>query len=78
MTMRNDPIIEEVHRTRREHAKRCNYDLATMFEDVRKREAKRSNLVDLRPLDPALPCVAEEHATCGVAERKVRRSASTR
>ncbi len=30
-----DPIVEEVHRIRREYAARFNGDLAAMFEDAR-------------------------------------------
>jgi hypothetical protein len=60
--MRKDPIVEEIHRIRREHAKRFNYDLNAIFADIRKREADRKNLSTLQPVKPALPCVAEERA----------------
>ena len=45
--MRTDPIVDEIHRIRRAHAKRFNYDLSAIFADIRKRQAKRKNLVDL-------------------------------
>ena len=34
-----DPIIEEIHETRREIAKRFNYDIAKISEDARRRQA---------------------------------------
>lgn len=33
-----DPIVEEVRRAREAHAKRFNYDLDAICEDLRKRE----------------------------------------
>ena len=40
-----DPIIEEIHETRREIAKRFNYDIGKITEDARRRQA-----LDGRPL----------------------------
>ena len=34
-----DPIIEEIHATRREIAKRFNYDIRQLSEDARGRQA---------------------------------------
>ena len=36
---RVDPIIEEIHETRREIAKRFNYDIHQISEDARRRQA---------------------------------------
>ena len=36
-----DPIIEELHRIREEHAKKFNYNLRAMFDDLKQQE-KRS------------------------------------
>lgn len=33
-----DPIIEEIHETRREIAKRFNFDIAKISEDARRRQ----------------------------------------
>lgn len=33
-----DPIIEEIHRYRREHAEKFDYDLDAMFADLLKRQ----------------------------------------
>lgn len=33
-----DPIIEEIHQTRREIAKRFNYDIRQISEDARRRQ----------------------------------------
>ena len=37
---RPDPIIDEIHRLREEHAAKFNYDAAQIVEDIQK-EAKR-------------------------------------
>ena len=34
-----DPIIEEIHETRREIAKRFNYDIRKISEDAKRRQA---------------------------------------
>ena len=34
-----DPIIEEIHETRREIAKRFNFDIRQISEDARRRQA---------------------------------------
>jgi hypothetical protein len=60
--MKKDLIIEEIHKVREEHARKFNYDLHAMFEDIREREAKRENLSTLKPVQPALSRVAETHA----------------
>ena len=33
-----DPIVEEIHRYREEHARRFNYDLRAMGEDLQRRQ----------------------------------------
>ena len=40
----NDPIVDEVCRVRDAHAARFNYDLDTIFQDIKERE-KKSGLV---------------------------------
>lgn len=35
-----NPIIEEIHRYRAEHAKKFGYDLKRIFEDVRSRQGQ--------------------------------------
>jgi hypothetical protein len=60
--MRKDPIVEEIHKIREAHAKRFNYDLKAIFDDIRKKEARRKNVVDLSREKRAEPCVAEEPA----------------
>lgn len=61
--MRTDPIVDEIHRIRRAHAKRFNYDLSAIFADIRKRQAKRKNLVDLSRAEQSVSRVAESPAT---------------
>ena len=37
--MWRDPIVEEIHRIRDEHAKKLNYDLHAICEDIRKKQS---------------------------------------
>ena len=60
--MRTDPIVDEIHRIRQAHAKRFNYDVSAIFADIRKRQAKRKNLVDLSCGVQTAACVAESPA----------------
>jgi hypothetical protein len=60
--MRTDPIVDEIHRIRRAHAKRFNYDLGAIFADIRKRQAQRKKLVDLSRTEKAVCRVAESPA----------------
>ena len=41
--MIDDPIVEEIHKIRREHAAQFNFDVAAICADYRERE-KRSKL----------------------------------
>jgi hypothetical protein len=59
MTMRKDPIVEEIHKIREAHARKFNYDLDAIFADLQRKQAKRKNLANLKPVKPALRCVAE-------------------
>jgi hypothetical protein len=36
--MDRDPIVDEVRKTRDEHAARFNYDLRAIYEDVKRQE----------------------------------------
>lgn len=36
----SDPIIDELHKIREEHAKKFNYDIAAICEDLKKGEKK--------------------------------------
>jgi hypothetical protein len=67
-----DPIIEELHRIREAHARKFNYDLHAMFDDLRRKQARRRNLSDLKPVKPVVPCVAEERAVYRTRGPKTR------
>ena len=54
-----DAIVEEIHRFRAEHAKRFNYDIRAMAEDLQRRQwesghkivgwdAKRKRMVEMK------------------------------
>lgn len=43
--MWKDPIVEEVRRIRDEHAKKFNYDLHAICEDIRKRQSLSGNVI---------------------------------
>ena len=47
--MWQDPIVEEIHRIREEHAKKFNYDLHAICEDIRKKQAQSFRKVVSRP-----------------------------
>lgn len=47
--MWKDPIVEEIHRIRDEHARKFNYDLHAICEDIRKKQAASSRTVISRP-----------------------------
>jgi hypothetical protein len=47
--MWQDPIVEEIHRIREEHAKKFNYDLHAICEDIRKKQAQSGRKVVSRP-----------------------------
>jgi hypothetical protein len=40
--MWKDPIVEEVRKAREELARKANYDLHTLFENLRRNEKKRN------------------------------------
>ena len=60
--MRKDPIIEEIHKIREDHARRFNYDFDAIFADLQRKQAKRKNLAKLNPVTPSVPCVAEKRS----------------
>ena len=53
--MWTDPIIEEVRQTREEHAKKFNYDLRAIAEDLKKQQAANGReVVVLSPKKPVV------------------------
>nr|VFJ99155.1 MAG: hypothetical protein BECKLFY1418A_GA0070994_109410 [Candidatus Kentron sp. LFY] len=46
-SLTNDPILDELHAFRRAYAKRFDYDLKAICDDLKAKQAKRTNLVDL-------------------------------
>ena len=65
--MKKDPIIQDIHAFREEHARKFNYDLDAIYLDLRRKQARRKNVADLKPVKPAVSCVAESHAVYGTA-----------
>jgi len=53
--MWRDPIVEEIHRIRDEHARKSGYDLHAMCEDIRQKQAASGRQVVTRP--PRKPVV---------------------
>jgi hypothetical protein len=47
--MWQDPVVDEIHRIRENHAKKFNYDLHAICEDIRKKQAKSDHKVVSRP-----------------------------
>jgi hypothetical protein len=50
--MTEDPIVEEVRRTRAEYAAKFNYDLRALCDDLRKRSETRGELTVTHPSRP--------------------------
>ena len=53
LTMRDDPIVEEVRRIRQEYAKQFDYDVHAMAADLRKREQQHPQRLVSFPPKPA-------------------------
>jgi hypothetical protein len=47
-----DEIVDEVREARDTYAARFNYDLAKMCDDIKTKEQTRTNIAEIRPLDP--------------------------
>jgi len=58
--MRNDPIVEEVRKVRKEHAARFNYDLRAIAADLQRQEKKARR--KFMRLSPKRPVVFPKHA----------------
>ena len=62
--MWQDPIVEEVHRIRDEHAKKFNYDLHLICDDFRDRQRLSGRAVvsrpPRRPLFQAIKCASAD------------------
>lgn len=68
--MNIDPIVSEIHRVRRAHAKRCKNDMSVIFTDIRRQHPDRSDLVDLSREKQTVGRVAEGAAVYGMKRRK--------
>jgi hypothetical protein len=40
-----DPIVEEIHKIRKEFAEKFAYDVDAMFEDLRKKQANSKRII---------------------------------
>ena len=47
--MTSDTVLAEIHRTREEHARRYNYDVRAMLDDLRRRQAVSGRKIVRRP-----------------------------
>jgi hypothetical protein len=50
--MADDPIIDEIHRVRREIAREFGGDVHALFSFLRQRTAQNDNVVTLQPVPP--------------------------
>ncbi len=48
--MWEDPIVKEIHKFREEHAKKFNYNLEAIFEDLKERERKSGRKIISLPI----------------------------
>jgi hypothetical protein len=56
--MREDPIVEEVRKARREYFAECGNDMRRMLEDVRRRQAEHPERLVSFPSTPSTPQAA--------------------
>lgn len=61
--MTNDPIVEEIHRHREEHAARFHHDLHAICEDFRQAQTASGRQVVTRP--PRRPVISAPSSTTG-------------
>ena len=40
-----DPIVEEIHKIREEYAKKFDFDVDSMFEDLREKQTKSNHKI---------------------------------
>jgi hypothetical protein len=48
--MWQDPIVEQIHRIRQEHAGKFNFDLRAIFEDLKEQEKKSKGKIVSLPI----------------------------
>ncbi len=48
--MWEDPIVKEIHKFREKHAKKFNYNLDAIFEDLKERERKSGRKIISLPI----------------------------
>ena len=48
--MWEDPIVEEIHKIREEHARKLNFDLQAIYNDVKAQEKKSERKIISLPI----------------------------
>ncbi|MBM2813429.1 MAG: hypothetical protein HW421_191 [Ignavibacteria bacterium] len=62
--MRNDPIIEELHKIREEHAAEFDFDLNKIYQDLKSKEkSMKFKILDLPTINHADRMVIAEDST---------------
>lgn len=61
--MKSNRILDEIHRIRRQHVRRCGGDLKAIFDDIRLKQQRMSNVVDLAARPARAAVVAEQRST---------------
>ncbi len=59
--MREDPIVEEVRKARREYFAECGNDIHRMLQDIRRRQAEHPERLVSFPSTPVKPKDASRH-----------------
>ena len=67
--MKTNAIIDEIHKIRESHAKRFNFDIEAIFNDIKRKQAECVNLVDLSVPNNAQAKVAEGKAEYRAVKR---------
>jgi len=53
--MWTDPIVEEIHQIRLAHAEKCNFDLRSIFNDLKEHEKRNRRRVVTLPIKRQQP-----------------------
>ena len=48
--MRQEPFVEQIHKIRREHARKFNFDLRAIFDDLKRQEKQSKQKIVSLPI----------------------------
>ena len=69
--MWTDPIVEEIHQIRLAHAEKCNFDLRSIFNDLKEHEKRNRRRVVTLPIKRQQPARKKVEESDEVLETSV-------